>query len=84
MIGGYSGLIPGIGLYSPGMENSPYPTEPLPLNKAARCLCVPARWLRDEVEAGRLPGLKAGHAVLIHAPTVARLLAERAKGADRE
>ena len=53
--------------------------EPLPVNKAARCLRVPARWLRDEIEAGRVPGLRAGRAVLIHVPTVARLLAERAK-----
>ena len=65
------------------MENTPHPSEPLPLNKAARCLCVPARWLRDEVEAGRLPGLRAGRAILVHVPTVAQLLAERAKISGR-
>lgn len=61
------------------MENIPHLNEPLPLNKAARCLCVPAHWLREEVEAGRLPGLKAGRVILVHVPTVAQRLAERAK-----
>ena len=61
------------------MDNKPNLSEPLPLNKAARCLCVPARWLRDEVEAGRLPALQAGRTILIHVPTVAQRLAERAK-----
>lgn len=63
-----------------GMERTPHPTEPVPLNVAARCLRVPARWLRDEIEAGRLPALIAGSAVLVHVPTVAALLVERAKG----
>lgn len=66
------------------MDNAHYPSEPLPLNKAARCLCVPAHWLRSEVEAGRLPGLKAGRAILIHVPTVARQLTEQAKEVDRD
>ncbi len=51
----------------------------MPLNIAARCLRVPARWLRDEVTAGRLPALSAGTRILIHLPTVADRLAERAK-----
>jgi hypothetical protein len=55
-----------------------HPSEPVPLNIAARCLRVPARWLRDEVEAGRVPGLIADRAILIHVPTVARVLADRA------
>lgn len=66
------------------MERNPYPTEPVPLNVAARCLRVPARWLRDEIEAGRLPALIAGAAILVHVPTVLALLAERAKGAGPE
>jgi len=37
------------------------------------------RWLRDEVEAGRIPALIAGRAVLVHVPTVATIIAERAK-----
>ena len=66
------------------MERNPYPTEPVPLNVAARCLRVPAHWLRDEIEAGRLPALRAGRAILIHVPTVAALLGERAKGSNGE
>ena len=71
------------------MSNS-YPTnEVLPLSRAARALAVPAGWLRGEVEAGRLPGVIAGKAILIHLPTVEKLLAERAKrvaegGGDHE
>jgi hypothetical protein len=57
-----------------------FPSEPLPLNLAARCLRVPARWLRDEIDAGKIPALIAGRSVLVHVPTVAALLAERAKG----
>ncbi len=55
------------------------PRDPLPLNLAARCLRVPARWLRDEIDAGRIPALIAGRSVLVHVPTAAALLAERAK-----
>lgn len=51
---------------------------------AARCLRVPAGWLRDEIEAGRLPALIAGSRVLVHVPTVAAELAERAKGPRRD
>ena len=62
------------------MSSKPLPSDPLPLNRAARCLCVPARWLRTEVAAGRIPALVAGRSVLIHVPTVSALLTERAKG----
>lgn len=62
-----------------GMATRPLPSDPLPLNLAARCLRIPARWLRDEIEAGRVPALIAGRSVLVHVPTVAVLLAERAK-----
>lgn len=63
------------------------PPDTLPLNLAARCLRVPARWLRDEIEAGRIPALIAGRSVLVHVPTVAAILTERAKagsGLDRD
>lgn len=62
------------------MQNLP-PIETLPLAKAARCLAVPAPWLRKEVEAGRLPGLLAGKAVLVHVPTARALLDKRARDA---
>lgn len=62
------------------METKSHSTDPLPLNLAARCLRVPARWLREEIDSGRIPALVAGRSVLVHVPTVAALLAERAKG----
>lgn len=62
------------------MFRTPFPDDPVPLNIAARCLRVPARWLRNEVHTGRVPALIAGTAILIHVPTVLPLLAERAKG----
>jgi len=67
-----------------GMDRPTHPSDPAPLNVAARCLRVPARWLRDEIEAGRLPALRAGRAILIHVPTVAASLAERAKAERAE
>jgi len=66
------------------MRTANLPDQPLPLNRAARCLQVPARWLRGEVDAGRVPALHAGRAILIHIPTVLALLTERAQQADRE
>lgn len=66
-----------------GMEQNRYPQESVPLNVAARCLRVPAHWLRDEIEAGKLPALIAGNKILVHVPTVAPLLDERAaKGGE--
>ena len=66
-----------------GMETTTtFPNDPLPLNLAARCLRVPMHWLRDEVKAGRLPGLRAGRVILSHVPTVAELLAQRAAESD--
>lgn len=63
------------------MHGTHYPSEPVPLNIAARCLRVPARWLREEIEAGRLPGLRADRVILVDVATVARLLSERARDA---
>lgn len=57
-----------------------HPADPVPLNAAARFLSVPAKWLRAEVQAGRLPALIADRAILVHVPTVAALLAVRAIG----
>lgn len=56
-----------------------YPADPTPLNCAARFLSVPASWLREEIQEGRIPALIAGRAILVHVPTVAALLADRAK-----
>jgi hypothetical protein len=54
-------------------------TALLPLGQMARCLGVPAAWLRAEAEAGRVPHLKAGKALLFDSETVERLLLERAR-----
>ena len=62
-----------------GMSTPHYPEESVPLNVAARCLRVPRQWLRLEIIAGRLPALVAGSATLVHVPTVAAILTERAK-----
>jgi hypothetical protein len=50
-----------------------------PLGELALILRVPARWLRAEAEAGRLPHLKADTALLFDLPTVERILLERAR-----
>ena len=55
------------------------PEAAVPLARAARLLRVPLKWLRDEVEDERLPGLQAGRAILVHVPTIAKILADRAK-----
>jgi hypothetical protein len=52
-------------------------TWPLTLNEMARSLGVPARWLRAEAEAGRIPGLRADTTWLFDADLVERLLLER-------
>ena len=52
----------------------------LPLSAMARRLRVPPKWLRTEAEAGRLPHLAAGGAILFDPETVERLLLERARG----
>jgi hypothetical protein len=61
------------------MATNELPPDTLPLMYAARCLCVPSRWLRAEIDAGRIPALIAGRAVLVHVPTAAAIIAERAK-----
>ena len=80
MIGASVWVVLGTVLDASGMVTKQLPTDPLPLNLAARCLRVPALWLRTEIDAGRLPALIAGRSVLVHVPTVAAKLAERAKG----
>ncbi|HYE18865.1 MAG TPA: hypothetical protein VEA69_10495 [Tepidisphaeraceae bacterium] len=50
----------------------------LTLRQMARLLCVSADWLLGEVDANRLPAVRAGAQVLVHPATVVRILAERA------
>jgi len=54
------------------------PESLLPLRAMARRLRIPMRWLRNEVEAGRLPHTRAGSAILFSPPAVERVLIERA------
>jgi hypothetical protein len=44
----------------------------------ARRLHLPAAWLKSEVQAGRIPVLRAGRRLLFNAVAVERALLERA------
>jgi hypothetical protein len=55
------------------------PPRLFPLSETARILCVPARWLRAEAEAGRIPHLRADTALLFDLETVEKVLLERAR-----
>jgi excisionase family DNA binding protein len=52
--------------------------EVLSLNRLARRLGVPARWLREEADAGRIPCLRAGAHYLFAVAAVQAVLARRA------
>jgi hypothetical protein len=52
----------------------------IPLGMMARILCVPAKWLRAEAEAERLPHLKAGSRLLFNPDAVEAALLKRARG----
>ncbi len=54
-------------------------TKLVPLGPLARRLRVPARWLREEAEAGRVPCLHAGKALLFDPEAVEQVLLERAR-----
>jgi excisionase family DNA binding protein len=49
-----------------------------PLHELARRLRVPARWLREEADAGRIPHVRAGAQRLFNIDVVERVLAQRA------
>jgi hypothetical protein len=51
----------------------------VPISVAARWLRVPVKWLRDEAEAGRIPCLPAGKAILCDFAAVEAALLERAR-----
>jgi hypothetical protein len=55
------------------------PPRLIPLGPCARRLRVPSTWLRQEAEAGRVPHLRAGKAILFDLETVERVLLERAR-----
>jgi excisionase family DNA binding protein len=51
----------------------------LTLGQMARRLRVPVSWLRQECEAGRIPHIRAGKAVLFNPEAVERMLLRRAE-----
>jgi hypothetical protein len=52
--------------------------EILPLRIVARQLRIPAKWLRDEAIAGRIPHINAAGKILAIPSVVERVLSERA------
>jgi hypothetical protein len=56
------------------MENQ---NKLLPLYVVARRLHVPQKWLRAEAEAGKIPHLKAGKAILLNPVITENLLIQR-------
>ncbi len=53
--------------------------ELLTLTRAARRLGVPARWLRAEADADRVPCLRAGKRYLFELTALTEALAKRAR-----
>ncbi len=58
------------------------PPRLLTLGPMARRLRVPVAWLRAEAEAGRVPCLQAGKAMLFAPEAVEQVLVERARQGD--
>lgn len=54
----------------------------LPLRRAARRLGVPAKWLREQAEAGKVPGLRAGNRWLFLPDAVTEAIEEMAKASN--
>ncbi len=50
----------------------------LPVDHVARRLGVPVAWLKSEVEAGRVPALRAGRRTMLNPADVERVLLDRA------
>lgn len=59
-----------------GMLNTPS-ERPLKLAEMARLLGVSVAWLRAEAEAGRIPHLRAGSALLFDPEVVERIVFDR-------
>jgi hypothetical protein len=57
---------------------------PLHLGAMARRLRVPAKWLRSEAEAGRVPHLRAGSALLFDPEVVERIVFDRLRQSDEK
>lgn len=61
-------------------------TKPLrtfvPLRLAATSLGVPVSWLRSEVEAGRVPAVRAGRRWLVHLDRAREVLSRLAEDGE--
>ena len=58
-------------------------TQFVRLEKLARTTNLPARWLRQEAEAGRLPHIQVGRGRMFNLDLVLKVLAERSTLPDR-
>lgn len=56
----------------------------LPIGPTARRFRVPSKWLREEANAGRVPCLHAGKAILFDPDAVEIVLLERARQSAQE
>lgn len=56
--------------------------KPLNLGAMSRRLRVPAKWLRAEAEAGRIPHLRAGSVLLFDPDVVERIILDRLRTID--
>ncbi len=62
------------------METKP---KLLTVGPMARRLRVPVQWLREQAEAGNIPHLKAGRALLFDPETVERVLLQLARSSEK-
>lgn len=58
--------------------------KPLYLGAMARRLRVPTTWLRAEAEAGRIPHLRAGSALLFDPEVVERIVFDRLREVPKQ
>jgi hypothetical protein len=61
------------------MDEQNEPRGLLPLRRAARQVGVPAKWLREQAEAGKVPGLRAGNRWLFLPDAVTEAIEKMAK-----
>jgi len=54
----------------------------LPLRRMAARLGVPSRWLREQAESGKIPGLRAGNRWLFVPDVTEAAVQAMAKGGD--
>ena len=67
-----------------GMSTIPIDDTPIPVNRAARILRIPARWLRAECDAGRLPSIAADRVRLVSVPQIRAALLARLTAAPAD